>query len=508
MKGYLSTISILAVCVFAVLAGLTRCGRSQQGEKLAGVKDGVELAGLGAVRYCIPASLPFQLEKAQLLVDGSGSMRGFVNYYPRISEWSAQALSQVRGAGVPIAQTRNCYFSAGRGVHSCRAGALGPAQASGDTNLDQAIASAREHDLSLILTDGVAATGSGTGDCAGGADPACVGRALRLALVPQPGDPATARPGLWLIPMMALFDGPVYTEQFPPPGFVAATAQENVARETATNAAIGASYNDRRGHLVYRYRGPRALFALVVARNAELGRGFVAALLARAPAVMIGQAASMKEFQRDIAVLPPIEIYPGYLPPIEWEEAKKLDRNGVVQESGTVDLIPAAAGTVSMACPAKGEHRVLITLPARQGERSSGCIDLQVLPRMKVERSGPVGFDGLNAAHWQGNLGSSTLTLDITCPQNWRAGCGVGAPAAVWVGHPNFAASADHLHGPLPDSPGAAQVAALTTDQVAIMPHRVFGLRETIEKLYRELQNDKVDLPFAQLQFCSNSEGG
>ncbi len=473
---------------------------------LPALEEKSQIAGMGAVRYCAPPQVRARVERAQFLMDDSGSMKGFAAYLPQLSEWASQSLSQLRNAGMEFREARNCYFSLGRGLYSCSPSRLPAAgSGSGDTNLHEAIRSATDYDLSLIITDGVAATGAGTGDCAGGVDAACVGRALRDQLVPRPGAPQNVLAGLWIIPMAALFDGPLYTEQFAPQEFRPETAAGNVARDTATNAALGQARKDKGGHLVFDYKGPRGLFALVLAHDAEAGRAFVAALVNRAASNTIQRLDSLKQFQNGLALMPAIEVFPGYLPPVQWGKPQVVVEDGVERVCGTVDLGQTPAGPVRMNCPGDG-NTAWVEVPVVADSRAASCIDLQVLPKLEVARRNSPGFAQVEGAQWDGSIGAAgpppRLLLALSCDRNWQAACGANEPGVEWVGRAQFAASADRISAQTAAVPAVASIAALSTNQVAAAPHRIFGLADTLEKLYRELAGRNVEAPFARLTFC------
>ena len=89
-------------------------------------------------------------------------MAGFAQSTPRLYEWVAQSVSMLRDLGMTFTGTRSAYFSAKAKIGGINARLTpGPWKYEGDTNLHEAIATARDHDITLILTDGVAASGEG-----------------------------------------------------------------------------------------------------------------------------------------------------------------------------------------------------------------------------------------------------------------------------------------------------------------------------------------------------------
>lgn len=472
---------------------------------LPALEEKTEIAGMGAVRYCALQQVRAQVSRVQFLMDGSGSMKGFSAYLPQVSEWAAQSFSQLRNSGMEFREARNCYFSLGRGIYGCSSARLPVSGAAGgDTNLHEAIRSAAGYDLSLIVTDGVAATGTGTGDCAGGVDAACIGRALSDQLAPRPGAPQNVPAGLWLVPMAALFNGPLYTEQFAHQDFRPDASAGNVARDTATHAALGEPGKDRNGKLVFDYKGPRGLLALVLSHDAEVGRAFVAALAGRAAPNTIQTLESLKQFQTGLAVMAPIEVFPGYLPPVHWGQPRVVVEDGVERICGTLDLAQTSTGSVRMNCPGQGDS-AWVEVPALPDSRSSACVNLQVLPKLNIARRSSSGFSNVQGARWDGSIaagGSPRLVLALSCDRNWQAPCGANEPGVEWVGRTQFPASADRISSQDASVPAVASIAALSTNEVAAMPHRIFGLSDTLEKLYRELGGRNVEVPFARLTFC------
>jgi hypothetical protein len=158
-----------------------------------------------------------------------------------------------------------------------------------------------------------------------------------------------------------------------------------------------------------------------------------------------------------------------------------------------------------MTCPGDGDS-AWVEVPVVADSRAASCLDLQVLPKMEIVRRNSPGFANVHGARWDGSIGAGgsppRLVLALSCDRQWQAACGANEPAVEWVGRAQFAASADRISAQSASVPAVAAIAALSTNEVAAMPHRIFGLGDTLGKLYRELGGRNVDVPFARLTFC------
>ena len=149
---------------------------------------------------------------------------------------------------------------------------------------------------------------------------------MARALTPHPGEPQGVTGGIWLVPLVAMYQGPIYTEQpIDPKSLDTVQAGANVAADTATSGLVTSPSRTASGLLIYSYRGPRLLLAMVLARNAEVGRAFVAALQARMEFARIQRLSSLKQFRNGLAALRPIEVFPGAIPPVEFTRASVLE---------------------------------------------------------------------------------------------------------------------------------------------------------------------------------------
>jgi len=447
-------------------------------------------------------SQPFDA-RIQFLVDDSGSMGGFAGAMPRLFLWMEQGISQAQGRMLRVAARRSCYFNQRQGMHGCVEGAL-PAQrfqASGDTSLHEAVAGASDYDLTVILTDGVAATGvGGSGDCASGVDAACVARALQRAIEPRPGEPQESVAGIWIVPVMAMFDGRLYTEELIAPAeFNPAEAMEAVRSETGTSARIAGAGLDSNNRLVYNYQGPRLLLALVMARQAEAGRALVHALMVRSRFAQIQTLADLKSFQQGVAIRHPIEVYPGYLPGWELTGTRIEQRKGSRQVCGTLSQNWSAdPPELRLDCVDSGNEAIL-RATTRGAASQSECFSLEVLPYMQTTVVERPAQPGILRGH---QVADGSVLLKVACSESWTLPCGPRAHRIEWTGRPQLEETAGCVAGDDCESTAARSLRALSTAHVSAQPHRVYGLRETVLNFYQQFSGPAPSVAVAGISVC------
>lgn len=242
-----------------------------------------------------------------IYVDESGSMNGFAGALPSVEGWVSHAISRIRSYGYGAGEVSNCGFSRAVGVE-CRTTTIRPRSMRGETNIDEAVRQALGQDVSIIITDGVAATGGlPSAICGSGVDAACVGNELADYL--KAGGRAG---GLWLVPLTLDFNGPFYTERVvPAAGFDQSRVQQPGAEG---EVSIRRPRNTGVGELVYDYRGPRTLVMFIVARRVEAGRALVAAL---------EEARAMESVHLTRKGDASFEVYPGAVPELRWTTAQR-----------------------------------------------------------------------------------------------------------------------------------------------------------------------------------------
>ena len=445
--------------------------------------------GLAESRFCAPAKLPVRNGSAQVLFDDSGSMRGYQSILPALALWSEQALSQVRQYGMEWTKTRGCYFSKARPLNSCATPKLAPYSFRGaaSTTLNQAIDSAEQHDLTLIFTDGAGASGDGVGDCATGVDAACVARAMARSLMPRPGDPQGAGGGIWLIPLVATYDGPLYTEQpLDITRFDGEAITQRVSSETAANARIRDPKRDANGLVYYNYHGPRAFLAMVLARNVIVGRAFVAALVARMQFAQIQTLDSVRAYQSGLTAMRPIEIFPGASAPAAFVRSRVLEPVCL-----TLDARFQAPAKLWITCANQRDDAV-VRLDAQVDPPSSDCVSIMQLPQLSAELRMPADAKLIRDFSWGGSMADParplSLSMTLSCSKNWPLAKGK-CQAAAWELGRDFPATAAALVATKPLSPALTLIQSLSASEVASVPHRIFQLQETLEKFYRNAQS-------------------
>ncbi|MCU0671029.1 MAG: hypothetical protein MUF70_17010, partial [Myxococcota bacterium] len=339
---------------------------------------------LRGVDLCEEAASIARPGTAQLLIDASGSMAGFASArgqrgpLTRIHEWVASAISGLAGDQRTVSLRRVAAFNRVDGMLALpNLRALESLEPRGDTTLDRAVEDAVKEDLTLIVTDGVPFVGhEGAADCAAGADPGCVARRL-LDFVRQ----RTAA-GVWLVPIVAAYDGGFFTEgqDVPPDAGAATVIEENVKRSFPRSDVRLALRAGATPPMLY--RGPRVVLLLVLANDERLGRAFVRLLLERAPLAQVqsleGDWSAFDNRERLAGVMTAVEVYPGYLPP-----ARSIEATRVGDASGTIDVRTRGAGEslgIEVGCRAgdEGQTRYRLLFSAR-GRRGTACRTLHSL---------------------------------------------------------------------------------------------------------------------------------
>jgi hypothetical protein len=440
-----------------------------------------------AVRWCPPSEPLGTHGNAAVLVDDSASMQGFGKAaIERFAFWMDQSLSQVRQRGAQWVETRGCFFSTARSLSACKTAQLAPQSFQGtrDTSLQEAIEYGSRFQLAVLLTDGSSAAGQDTGECASSVDAACIARALAATLEPHPGESKAISPGIWIVPLVANYDGRFYTEQpIAPDAFDAQTATANSTAESTVQTAIAHPVRGYHNLLEYKYTGPRGLFILILSRDVRLGRAMAGAMMSRRSFSQIGSAASWLDFTGGVAAMPPIEVFPGIVPQIEWTSA-----SGAERACRTVDITFQPAGKLAIACP-NDVDRTVLTLRARTTDTGSECVVIRNLPVMTVKARTTMPPASVEDFRWSGSLTdpSSPLAVQIQlqCRNPWHF------PSAwlAWTSARDYAASAARVAGSRPVSTAEQEVFSLSASEVAYRPNRIFQLRELLEKLYRNVRN-------------------
>ncbi len=480
---------ILVAVLTSILGVSTHsCTSSNAPCKLPPPKGSQAPSGLTEVLYCPKPSVSDAKVTAQFLIDDSGSMQGFRAHMPALSVWAEQAASQFRHVGIAPTIGRACYFSAQRPLEECRGGRWDPGafRGVGDTVLHTAVRSASDYDLTFIITDGASAAGDASGDCAGGVDPACVARSFAATLMPRPGEPPAVKRGIWFIPLIAPFRGPLFTEQYGVPGSVNPSAiAGRIASEMGTVARVSSPRQDAKGLLLYNYEGPRALLVLVLARDVELGRTFLAALETRREFSQIGKLRLPAEYRGGVAALPAVEVYPGLAPRLEWDRVRPDD---AAAQCGSVTATAAGKSSVRLDC-SPSPSKANLYFSASAPPVTSDCIVLQSLPVPRPELQDTYGKKIVGPYAWLGSQTDPrrplTLGVQVQCREEWNIPCSSSPARATWIVNHDYRASASALSPASKEATSPVRlVQSLSAPAVLDAPHRIFQLSETLEKFY------------------------
>lgn len=399
----------------------------------------------------------------QLMVDESGSMAGFGALLPRLEEWIWRGVSRTASYGYDLDDQSNCSFNRAVGV-VCGPQRLRRFQA--DTNLDQAIVRAADSDLTIILTDGVAATGSSPSSlCASGVDAACIGNQLANAIREKQG-----RGGLWLILLSVPFSGDLYTERRIEQESFDPAKVEGIADD---GVVVNSPRNLRTGELVYHYEGRRTVLAIVMAKEPNAGRAFIAGLR------------EARDTDSSTAVpesWPAFEVYPGYAPQYRWTQIKlaadwpnvtkslvlDTDRQAAVFQSGVAGQAPGRWYVVAEPPKDAVAHAHLTVLPVAQ------CV---------------VSTDGLGVQVENVRLASEAVHAKVSID--------------------------DRFSGP--DCPGGIRISATrngnllselmpySTIKPELQPRRSFGLTAILKAFYDRM-GSMPDIPMAKLSLCTERQ--
>jgi hypothetical protein len=501
-----------------LILAVASCGKScsQKPSKLTGKNSSANTEVVfidQPISYCWDKPLQSKRGRVQVLIDTSGSMVGFANVLPSLTTWVQQGISQLQKSTMEIESSRICMFHQGQGIYNCTDFARQPGafESSGNTNLHEAIRSAKDFELTFILTDGVAATGGQSeGDCARGVDAACVAKALQSFINPQSSTPDDADRGVWVIPVVARYNGKFYSEEpIVPANFQTKATIDQIRSDIGVEAVV----QDPRAEsnsLVFNYQGPRAMLLIVLARWAEMGRAAVQAVWERTSLNSIERLKQMKGFSSSLGILEPIELYPGFLNTVQWKSLRESDEPG--DRQGTMDALfesRQSKTSISLSCPKNGlgEGVYILAGPSSMVDRVSGCVPIRILPAFNFKfRSARDGDDADLAQVLAGverEEGSYTdLRLRLACGQGTPRLCVQNPIAAQWVAYMNYAKAADGLASGKDEHSAQQQARTLSTDHPSREPHRIFALLQTLESFYREVSQDQRSLVLANIDFC------
>ena len=511
----------------ALLPAILACS-GRPPEKVA-LPGGAKLGSTGIAtpvvnsRHCVSGPLEPRRLKAQILVDVSGSMVGFRQALPTLASWGRQAVSQLATNSATLEDFRVCAFSAPLGIGQCSGfGTQVPSwEPRGETNLDQAIREGASFDLTVVITDGVAATGvAGTKGCASGVDAACVARALREFVHGEGYSTSAPDRSVHLLPLVADYSGPFFTEKaMPDPVFPGQQIVSTVQADTGIAATVQ-NPQVKNGTLVYDYTGPRALVALVLSKSSVLGRDAVQALVASTGTYAIRLTDTLRVGGPGLWRLEPMELYPGFLGQVRWNTLQAPTKRSDV--AGTISVrLEADRPLLTVRCSGKpGEGIYTLAGVPETADRASGCVDIQqvplfsatvttadpqalvpaqaVLASFKIEETGPL----------PASIGEN-LGIHLRCPNTTLPACGSGNLELRWTSAISYRKAADLLAlagSGQPGSGGAAPAVAslvhLTTIDGGAEPHKVYNLRATVEQFLREVSEDRKSSIVSSFGLC------
>jgi hypothetical protein len=478
--------SVVAALLAAI--GGAAVGRCQPCQ-LAPLSGERVLPGGGAVRYCPPERPPVVSGSFAVLVDDSGSMAGHRAVMGQLAGWIDRAASRLASQGLSYRESRGCYFSSRRALEACRDARLNPAsfQGAAGTTLHEAVEYASRFDLSVILTDGVGNVGGGPA-CASGVDAACLAAALAAAVKPRPGQAAGAHAGMWLVPLVAPYQGTLYTEQaFPADQFDAQQAAANVTNDTGVAVEVGKARVTAGGLLEYPYRGPRLILAIVLAHPVELGRSFLGALVASAEFSHVRLASSLRQPSQPLSALDPIEVFPGIAPQISAFASARLGERAC----RTISASLAGPAVIRMDCP-NAVDRGLLQLVSRGVPGGSDCVLIRSLPAqtLSLTVSDPAASP-IEESRWSGSVTDTArplqLNLVLQCRRSWSFPCPRQGFVATWRVTRDYRESAARLGAAGGGGSAEQAVISLSASSVIYQPHRLLQLRDMLEAFYRNV---------------------
>jgi hypothetical protein len=444
-------------------------------------------------------------------------MIGFQHEIPPLLNWLRHGVSQVQQSAMNVQNTRLCQFSEAfsesGGLANCTdlGAGMSEYEISGNTNLHQAIRSAKDYELTYIITDGVAATGGkGASDCAGGVDAACIARALREVIHAQSPEGNDLDRGIWVIPLLANYDGTFYTEEpIFPTNFNAEDTIKQVRADIGVNAVVQNPGSGPDGRLQFKYQGPRSMLLIVIARWADVGRASVQALWERAEYLGVSRIEEMKQFSSELACFSPIEVYPGFLNQVRWEKLKSEDDPTL--RHGTMDatLNTASKQSIVLECPKDGSGQDLYSLSGSTSSSGqiAGCVPIRLLPALtfgfrSVDPKDDVVLHQNLLAYESSGGAYEGVKICLACTNGVPRPCEENPISVQWTAYMNYAKTADALADNKASSAVPQSIKNLSTAHPSREPHRIFAFSATLEAFYREVTQDQRSVVLSNLDIC------
>lgn len=463
------------------------------------------------ISYCVQTPTNLETGDVQVLIDGSGSMVGFNPSLPGIIKWSQHALSALHNSTMTIRNSRVCSFREKEGITGCAeiTGQAPTVRPHGNTNLHEAIASAKNYALTFIVTDGVAATGDiAKGDCASGVDAACVARSLVESL--KKGE-TTDEPGLWIVPLVAPYDGSFFTEEtISPSNFRAEETIKKVRSDIPLDVAIQNPHSAADGKLVFDYKGPRSLLLIVIARKSDTGRAAIEGLVSRSDYLNIRQLGQIKNYSGGVAAMTPVEIYPGFLNKVTWQSLKESEEPN--SSSGTIDvkaiLSDQSNAAVEVNCPNASENWGIYTLMGTdRPSQTAGCVRLQMLPGFNLDvraarsEDDSESRDFLKSSTMKSNEQPS-LEMKIGCSSAITRRCEQNPIRLQLVAIMNYAKTADSIVSTLQSGSTSELVRGLSTAHPSDEPHKISAFSLILQLFYRSISGDARSTVLNSFEIC------
>lgn len=472
------------------------------------------------VTYCWEKPDKPKNTKVQILVDGSGSMVGFKDTVPGLVDWVRQAISTLQGSTINSESSRSAIFTEKVGIKTISDinQALNEYSTRGNTNLHEAINSAKDYGLTFIITDGVAAaTGKGTGDCAAGVDASCVARALKEVVLSEFAKENDNDPGIWMIPLMSNYNGIFYTEEsVKNSAFSREDILKNVETDVGTQA-IAQNSKEVGGKLVYDYRGPRSLVLIIISRWSNVGRAATEALWNRSSENSIQQSENLKGFGAKTTALTPIEVYPGFLNSFEWDKLEQSDLpsdyKGTIDAKlakGTKQASEKATPSLQIQCPINQSGCAVYTLKGKtlRDQNKAGCVNLIIVPPFKIQirASSPDDNEDLKKFFKDVKLTDdyTQQKLTLTCLGKPLRTCSDSPIKLQWVALAQYREAADAIVSGTASSSNYEFITSISTKTPSLEPHKIFGFASTLEKFYLDVSNNERKFVLTSLNVCSD----
>ncbi len=511
----------LAIALLVSTLALTGCGGDSRSRPAAAQPpelrtDSSDATFVDRVSYCWDPSLSPQEAKVQVLLDASGSMVGFESEMRRLVDWMRKGVSQLMGPMIQVPRKgfTQAHFSQQQGFYNQTNWNESPPtfDAGGNTNLHEAIQRSTQADLTLILTDGVAATGSGgSGSCPGGVDAACVADMMRDVTHGTTSDAANR--GVWVVPLVSKYEGRFYSERLPSSnGFDAKDVVNQVESEMGGSVSVQGVGTDSQGKLTYDYRGPRSLALIVLAKDPTIGRATVHALWDNARVLGFQRVEGLDGAQgsTDPSVIRPIEVYPGFVNQTTWSSLRRVDDPNQFQPPIDVSMNTVnGTPTVRMQCVPEKAGYGLYRLMGNPTGTSGSCTQLHVLPGFTFRlqsagRSQRTDLRSVLRAYRRPEEGEEMSTVDIqlTCEADASLPACEDPLPARWVAYTDYGEGADCLESEDCAENQHRLVREVSTVQPAQQPHRIYGFDRLLTLFYRQVSRDERRTTLAPLQFC------